>query len=396
MRSRHATVGLVFVLACVFGVAAYAGTGSKQAKPPVHFELITFQIPGSDLLTEFKAGADAAAKIINAKGGFGGRKVVIDTCNSMLQPSVATTCAHRTLANHPVAMFGCELAWSAAGLAIYAKAGVPSFNCPNTAADFHNPWSFAIVAGQVGDLHAGARYLCGRADVKKVVVFVPDLPSMHALTTPSAGPILQKCGKPVSSYIYYPLTATDLTPYVQQVVNDKPDFVLFSGIGGQVVEVFKAFQQAGFPASKVIGPDTDFVYQTILKQAGNTMNGAYSENVHASWSDASDPDVVTYLKAMKGTGVDPRDPTVEWGYADVVWFYDAAKLIGFGKFNGRSLAKLMNTKSHVHMPLSRTLLNPGPKDYPQEKQPYVQISQWKNGKLGVVSKGTNKGWVYAF
>ncbi len=76
-----------------------------------------------------------------------------------LTPSVATACAHTTLGNHPVAMFGCELSWSAAGLGIYAKAGVPSFNCPNTTADFANPWSFAIVAGQVGDLHAGARYL---------------------------------------------------------------------------------------------------------------------------------------------------------------------------------------------------------------------------------------------
>src|SRR5438876_12298687 len=129
---KGALVGLALVLACASGVAAYAGTGSKSAKPPIHFELITFQLAGSDLLTEFKAGADAAAKKINAKGGFGGRKVVIDTCNSQLTPSVATACAHSTLGNHPVAMFGCELSWSAAGLAIYAKAGVPSFNCPNT------------------------------------------------------------------------------------------------------------------------------------------------------------------------------------------------------------------------------------------------------------------------
>ncbi len=53
----------------------------------------------------------------------------------------------------------------------------------------------------------------------------------------------------------------------------------------------------------------------------------------------------------------------------------------------------MRTKSGVHIPLSRTLLNPGPKAYPQVKQPYVQISQWKNGNLKVVTKGTKKGWV---
>jgi hypothetical protein len=35
--------------------------------------------------------------------------------------------------------------------------------------------------------------------------------------------------------------------------------------------------------------------------------------------------------------------------------------------------------------------------YPQQKQPYVQIAQWKNGKMTVVPTGSQKdGWVYGF
>src|SRR5439155_24065199 len=112
MRMKHAILGLAALaaaLACVFGVAASAATGSNTAKPPIHFALVSYAVPGSDSLTELTAGARQAAKQINAKGGFGGRTVVIDACNSMFSPATSTVCVHKLLAKHPVAEFGCEL-----------------------------------------------------------------------------------------------------------------------------------------------------------------------------------------------------------------------------------------------------------------------------------------------
>ena len=61
--------------------------------------MVTIKIPGSDLYTPYSAGAKAAADVMNAQGGWGGAKVVIDTCNSQLQASLNITCAHQTLAH---------------------------------------------------------------------------------------------------------------------------------------------------------------------------------------------------------------------------------------------------------------------------------------------------------
>jgi hypothetical protein len=46
--------------------------------------------------------------------------------------------------------------------------------------------------------------------------------------------------------------------------------------------------------------------------------------------------------------------------------------------------------------LARSLQIPGPADYPQVRQGYEQIVQWKGGHLSVVKAGTDKGWVKGY
>src|SRR5579862_8488663 len=147
---RRSLVRLAVGLACAGGLTAYATASSFAArahvssKPPVVIEMVTFTIPGLDFLTSYLGGAQAAAKAINAKGGFGGRKVVIDSCNGMLSPAADTVCANSSLANHPVAMIGCDTGWGTTGLEIYAAAGIPSLNnCSVTTQDVTNPYSFS-------------------------------------------------------------------------------------------------------------------------------------------------------------------------------------------------------------------------------------------------------------
>jgi ABC-type branched-subunit amino acid transport system substrate-binding protein len=259
------------------------------------FEVMSIDVPGVTLLPDITTGAQAAATAINAAGGFGGRQVVIHSCNTMNSPAAATACAHKSLADNPIAEFGCETTWSSSGLPIYAAAKIPSFNCMNTEQDFHDPWSF--------------------------------------------------------------------------------------GIGGGAVT-----------QSKVGAPDSDFT-AAILKQAGTAMNGAYDINEYASWGDTSNPQVAAYLQALKGTSADPTNSSTEQGYTNVEWYYTVAKQLGFANFNAQSLAKFMSTQTNVPIPLSRSLINPGPAQFPQQKQPYVQISQWNNGKMTVVQSGTQDGWV---
>jgi hypothetical protein len=266
----------------------------------------------------------------------------------------------------------------------------------NTTADFHNPLSFGLNAGAQGDLIGLARFACSNPSIKSVIGMADGLPAFHS-DFAAVGPVLRACGKTFINPVFYPLTAVDMSPYIAHVVQAKPDFVIMLAIGPQVVLIFKSFQQNGFAASKVGGPDTDFTYSTTLKAAGSAMDGAYAPSQYASWGDTSNPDVTAYLNAIKPTGVDPTNASIEWGYAMMEWFYTAAQRIGFDKFNSASLANFMKTQTGIHVPLSRTLSNPGPPQYPQQKQPYVQIAQWKNGKMTVVPTGSQKdGWVYGF
>ncbi len=365
----------------------------SASKTPIAFALISYRIPGSDSLTELTAGADAAANQINAAGGFGGRKVVIDVCNSMLNPAAATDCAHQMLADHPIAEFGCELTWYATGLPIYAAAGIPSINCPDSPPDFNNPMAFGLNPSAIGQQVGAARWVCTMPNVHKVLSLFPNIPQIQGSLQLSYK-VLQACGKTTETPVLYPLTAVDVSPYVTKVAREKPDFILFSGIGAQVAIMFKALAQNGIPADHVAAPDVDFVYSTVLKPAGSAMNGAYAENQFDTWGDTANPDVAQYLAAFKGSSV-ARDPTIAWGYSDVMFLYAAAKSIGFDKFNSASLVNFLHTANNFHVPLSLNYVNPGPPGYPQEKQPYIQLSQWKNGTMSVVPTGQN-GWVYGY
>jgi ABC-type branched-subunit amino acid transport system substrate-binding protein len=380
--------------------ATTTAAGSTQAavdpsKPPVVLALNALKIPAADLLTTWGAGANAAAEEINAKGGFGGRQVVIESCNTAYQPATAATCARKTLAKKPVAMIGCDPIWGSSGLPIYARAKVPSINCPNVEEDFTNPYSFGMTDGATGDFRAVARWLCTRADVKNVVVFTQDLPFQHTQTPKTITPVLKGCGKSVS-YFYYPITGQDITPQVSQAAQKKPDFVVTLGGGALAINIYKLFGQAGIPADKIIGSSNQLAYEEVLKPAGAVMEGSYAASEVTSWGDTSDPGIAAYLKAMEGSKTDPQGSNPLTGYMLVMTVYTAAQKIGFDRFDSASLVDFLNTANGVLVPGTRQIVNPGPTAAPQVKQPYTQIVQWKGGKLNVIEEGTEGGWVKGY
>jgi ABC-type branched-subunit amino acid transport system substrate-binding protein len=397
MRLKVTIVGLVAAALSIAGVSA--SSGSSNAPAPYHFSLITFRIPGVDLLTEFQAGANAAAKALNAKGGIGGHKVIIDACNTQFTPAGSTACAHLAVSNHAVSTFGCDLSWSAGGLPITEAAQIPSVNCLNTPADFNDPWSFGMNGSAIGQQRAAARYVCSQPNIHRAVMVSPGTAQLRSGSAVLGQLVLKGCNKAVSDTVFYTLGVADVTPIVQQVASLHPDFVLFSGIGAQVVLFFRGFQQNGIPPSHVAAPDTDFVYDVQLKSAGSSMVGAIALNQFKSWGLTSDPEVKAYIAAMKGSSVDYRSATCTWGYFDVMLFAQAAKAIGYSNFNSVSFQKFMNTNHGLHVSLGRpkTLFNPGPKKFPQEKNPYIQLTRWTGSKMVALPVGANKdGWIFGY
>jgi branched-chain amino acid transport system substrate-binding protein len=428
VRIKHLGTGLVVALISVGGLAACGGddddngsaaatttsvspapsssgtttsssTASGQidpSKPTVNLAFIGIKIPGINLFDGMTRGAKAAVKKLNDEGGFGGRKVVLDTCNSMAQPAIATVCAQKTLAKKPIAEFGCEIAWGASGLKAYARAKVPSFNCSSLPVDFTNPYSYAIHPG-TGDQALG-RWICAQPNIKTVSYLTQDIPQQHKTVAAQTIPAIKACGKTVSP-IYYPITAADLTPQIQQVVAKKADFNFINTSGPQTVAVLKGYQAAGIPGNKIMMRETSWDYGVVVKPAGSALEGAYYFGGFRPWGETTDPDVKGYLAAMQAAGYpegEVKDPSAGYGYAEAMFFYAAAKEIGFDQFDSTSLKQFMDTNNTLKMPLGRTLVNPGPKGFPQVKQPYSHIAQYKGGAFTPVTEGTDDGWVNAY
>jgi ABC-type branched-subunit amino acid transport system substrate-binding protein len=413
MRVKHATAGMLAALLVTGvlagcggdddnnGTTAAAGSGAAAttttaaaanaidpSKGEVHFALVAIGPPVATVYNQYGTGADAAANAINAQGGFGGRKVVIDKCNSMLQAAAASVCAHKTIAEKPVAMFGCEIVWAGSGLPIYKKAGIPSFNCANSTIDLKDPTSFDVKAGgNFGYFRAAAKYACSRSDVKKVVAVTLDLPQNHAAVPDAIKPILGGCGK-TSSTFYVAPTAVDITPSANQIAKAKPDFVITQITEPATIQLFKAFQSSSYPAANVAVPEGGCSAK-MIGEGGSAMDGMWCVSSHKPWTDSGDPEVASYIKAVQAIGKDYKDPSIEYGYSDIMLFYTAAKEIGFDTFNSQTLMDYMNTKSGVHIPVSADLVTPGPQGFEQVKMPYQYVYQWKGGTFEMAQVGDN-------
>ncbi len=378
------------------GSSTGAATGS-----PITIALDGMKITGLDLLTQETAGAQAAVNKINAEGGFGGHKVVLAVCNSMVAAAPTTECAHKLVTSHPLAMIGCELNWGTSGaVQLFAAAHIPSFNCVNTTQDYTNPWNFGIQDGGYGDVRGTANWLCSQSNVHTVGVITADVPAEHQVVPQAMSP-LAKCGKKVN-IIYFPPVATDYGPYVAKMVATHPDFVqLQAPSPPAALELIKNLHQAGFPSDHIGAASSGFD-PNAWKAAGATLNGIHVQlEGFDSWNDTSNPDVAAYVKAMQAspqtagtTNIDSVNS--ETGYSDVMWLYTLGKTIGFDKLTGSAIANFMRTHNGIHIPLSRSLVNPGPKGYAQDKQPYTSLAQWENGKLVLVTNGTQNGFVYGY
>jgi ABC-type branched-subunit amino acid transport system substrate-binding protein len=396
-------VGLAAVIGCCLCVAACgssggsggggSGSGGSGGKGPVVISLVSAKIPGLDFLDPYDSGAQAAAKLINSQGGFGGRKLEIDPCNSMFSPAVATTCAHQALEQHPTAMVGCEPAWGASGLTILGAEGIPSFNCLNGGVDFTSPYSVNVLAGGTGEYTAGAKYICTLPNVKTVAWIAQENAEQQQAVPPALTKIFKQCGKTIT-FEWFPQQAVDPSPYVVKIVRSHPDFVMMNDGGGILVSLLKDFQQQGYPTTQIYSSSAGLNYEQILKPAGTAADGVYFTDETDNWDDPS-PDVAAYLKAMRGRS-NPKNFAPMQIYADIMWIYTAAKKIGFANFTPKTLLHYTQTANGVHIPLSRTLVNPGPKGFPAVKQPYSQVLQWRDGQLTLITKGTDNGWLSGY
>jgi ABC-type branched-subunit amino acid transport system substrate-binding protein len=239
------------------------------------------------------------------------------------------------------------------------------------------------------------KYICAALPSAKKVAFLGQAdPALEVVIPKTLNAIFGGCGKH-ATYTFFPLTVVDMAPVVTKVLAGKPDFIMTIVGGEQMVTLAKALQQNGYPGSKISLNTAALDKANILDPAGPALNGSIATDEVAGWGVTSNPDVAAYQQATQGVA-NPQSANIATGYVDIMAIYTAARQIGFANFDNATLANFMRTATGVHLPMSGTLLNPGPAGAPGVKQPYVQLVRWMNGQMTVLTQGTTDGWVNGF
>lgn len=251
---------------------------------------------------EYRIAAEAAVQYINNElGGIGadlaagkaGRPIKLEICKMAVNPTDSTKCANEIAAKKPFIVFS-PLNFFGNHFATYNAAKIPVIvGTPITPADFTSPGTFAIGGGGgcLG-VHTGLIEFATK-DLKGNKVAVPwantppgvfcyhdlekkPLQVLNGQTAAKDNPAALT--KPSLTHIGVPILPgqADVTPQAQQVLDFKPDVIVFSAQGADCWTFVSALGKLGWTPSKIplvlSGACTDDVK---AKEAGELAKGIY-------------------------------------------------------------------------------------------------------------------------
>ena len=350
-----------------------------------------FAMPGDPFGTSAKVAAD----YINTElGGFGGRPVQIVECDSKTDPGATLACANQTAAQGVAAQVGFAVFFGPNGLNVYKRREIPSLNPPVTAQDLSASNSFPLGGGSSSEYVAQGKFVAQSLKAKNVVWLVAKSPTGQVSAATAKKAFMANGGQKFA-IVEYPPGAPDLTSAVAKAVGQKPDIIMAQAGTADSPRLYQALAQQGWPADKIINQGGAVDNDDFFSKASDVANGGYFSYVWKSYDDTADKDVATYRKAMEKyapKGRSGRGSYWQWGFANVMMAYQAAKDIGFDKFDGPSFLKYLSTTKGAPIFMGdKYARDRAPKDAPAIGNPSVGLVQYKDGKLVDVSHGWIQG-----
>lgn len=341
----------------------------------------------SAVIEQFPVGEEAAVEYINNElGGVDGRPFKLVRCDSKADPAATTACANEAIKNKAVAKVGLSVLWDN-GNKIFARAGVPSLNAPVTNSDAVSPTSFPLGGGSTSEFPAQVKYFATEKGVKSIVMLADDNPQGQV----QAEIVRKEAERYGVKLDVVPLKiGADPTPSVARVVGLKPDLVTMAAAGSAAVAVYRAFQQQGFPADKLVNTGAAVDHEAFFSKVdASAVEGTYFSYVWDSYDDEKDEDVANFRKAMSSySDVDGRSGFYQWGFSNVMTIYNIAKQVGGEGFGSAELLEFLKNVEGFPVYMGAELsVASAPKDAPQIIQPNVQIVQYKGGKVVPASDG---------
>ena len=342
----------------------------------------------SAVLKQFPDAAQAAVDHINKDlGGLDGRPFKLVKCDSKADPAATTACANQAVQDKALAKVGLSVLWDN-GNKVFAKEGIVSHNAPVTASDSVSPTSFPFGGGAASEWPGQVQYWAAERGAKHGVTLADDnaqgqvnVDLMQAQAAKNPGFKLDVVRLKIGA---------DPTPSVARVVGLDPDVVFTAAAGSAAVAVYRAFQQQGFPADKIVNTGATVDEETFFSKVDKSaIEGSHYSYEFETYDDTSNPEVKEYRDAMKAhSDVDGKSEFYQWGFADVMTIYNVGKKIGGEKLDQKSYLDYMKTIEGDKVFMGGTLSKKSaPEAAPQIVQPTIRIVQYKGGKVVPVSDG---------
>jgi branched-chain amino acid transport system substrate-binding protein len=202
-----------------------------------------------------KQGAELAIERINKNGGINGRQVVGIFRDTQLKPQVGVKVIRELILNDKVdvVMGIVSSAVTSAVAPVAYELKTPFIDTlamtPDITGKICNPYTFRVSQNGPQNIK-GAAILASRQNAKRWTTLGPDylfgyqcweyfqkyLPKLRPDVT-----FLEK-----TQIAYAPTNATDLRPYIKKVMDSKPDGVLVSLYGGNLIDFIRQGTEMGF------------------------------------------------------------------------------------------------------------------------------------------------------
>lgn len=237
--------------------SASASGASAAAGSAVHIMVIsTFNNPAVDFSPNYQ-GAEVAAAAINAAGGIGGHKVVIDHCSDQFNATTAIACARQAIGEHAIATVADESSFGVVVNPLLVGAKIPAVGLEaESAADWGSPAAFPITASLPWSQLLVVAKQHHLTQVGWAYVDAPGAQGQElAAQANTTGPLgIKIVASPAIS-----VTATNFTNYAQQLKSAGAQAVILELATGQIPALINASNSIGYHpmwlgASAVIGP----------------------------------------------------------------------------------------------------------------------------------------------
>ncbi len=380
---------------------------------------------------EWGVGVKAAVKYINEElGGAGadyktgkpGRPIKVDLCATAISPGDSQRCANEVAAKKPFAAIR-NINFFGNDLSILEAAGITSISASLvTAADWTSASTLGVAAGGgcVGAHTALVDFMVNDLGKKRIAVPWADTPPgvvcYHDLEKKPLNILSGKTQGPAEAYNKVPGLEhigvaikpgqADMTPQVTQVLDFKPDGILFSAQGADCWTLVNTLVKLGWKASEtpliMSGACIDDNKALAL---GDAAKGIYFLGSSPQRTDTVDPlgkyeggimvDRMTKYgnkdDAAKGFGINGFGTTVNTA---LFMTLTADKAGGVDKLTPANFKAFVKGTKNQHVYLGTPLNCAGAVEpYISVCSPFVQVTQWDGAKYVTKKRNVNATYI---